>query len=99
MTCQSIMSATAERWDSIAVEGDIKAKDCSLRYRRDGRVLAVASIYRDLDSSKAEFAMEKGDGVMMLRNARGSRCAFCRTPIDRPMLALLLSHPTAPIWA
>ena len=49
----------AERWDSIAVEGDIKAKDCLLRYRRDGRVLAVASIYRDLDSLKAEFAMEQ----------------------------------------
>ncbi|MGB9389850.1 MAG: oxidoreductase C-terminal domain-containing protein, partial [Xanthobacteraceae bacterium] len=52
----------AERWDSIAVEGDIKAKDCLLRYRRDGRVLAVASIYRDLDSLKAEFAMEKATG-------------------------------------
>jgi NADPH-dependent 2,4-dienoyl-CoA reductase/sulfur reductase-like enzyme/nitrite reductase/ring-hydroxylating ferredoxin subunit len=49
----------AERWDSIAVEGDIKAKDCLLRYRRDGRVLAVASIYRDLDSLKAELAMEQ----------------------------------------
>ncbi|MGA8694009.1 MAG: FAD-dependent oxidoreductase [Xanthobacteraceae bacterium] len=48
-----------ERWDSIAVEGDIKAKDCLLRYRRDGRVLAVASIYRDLDSLKAELAMEQ----------------------------------------
>ena len=52
----------AESWDTIAVEGDIKAKDCLLRYRRDGRVLAVASIYRDLDSLKAEFAMEKATG-------------------------------------
>ena len=49
----------AERWDTIAVEGDIKAKDCLLRYRRDGRVLAVASVYRDLDSLKAELAMEQ----------------------------------------
>jgi len=49
----------AESWDVIAVEGDIKAKDCLLRYRRDGRVLAVASIYRDLDSLKAELAMEQ----------------------------------------
>jgi apoptosis-inducing factor 3 len=52
----------AERWDSIAVEGDIKAKDCLLRYRCDGRVLAVASIYRDLDSLKAELAMEQAAG-------------------------------------
>jgi NADPH-dependent 2,4-dienoyl-CoA reductase/sulfur reductase-like enzyme len=52
----------AERWDSIAVEGDVKARDCLLRYRRDGRVLAVASIYRDLDSLKAELAMEQAAG-------------------------------------
>ncbi len=49
----------AERWDTITVDGDIKAKDCLLRYRRDGRVLAVASIYRDLDNLKAELAMEQ----------------------------------------
>ena len=49
----------AERWDAIAVEGDVKAKDCLLRYRRDGRVLAAASIYRDLDNLKAELAMEQ----------------------------------------
>jgi NADPH-dependent 2,4-dienoyl-CoA reductase/sulfur reductase-like enzyme/nitrite reductase/ring-hydroxylating ferredoxin subunit len=52
----------AERWDTITVEGDIKAKDCLLRYRRDGRVLAVASIYRDLDNLKAELAMEQAVG-------------------------------------
>jgi hypothetical protein len=49
----------AERWDTITVEGDIKAKDCLLRYRRDGRVLAAASIYRDLDNLKVELAMEQ----------------------------------------
>jgi NADPH-dependent 2,4-dienoyl-CoA reductase/sulfur reductase-like enzyme len=52
----------AERWDSIAVEGDVKARDCLLRYRRDGRLLAVASIYRDLDNLKAELAMENEPG-------------------------------------
>jgi len=52
----------AERWDQISVEGDVKAKDCLLRYRRDGRVLAAASIYRDLDSLKAELAMEDATG-------------------------------------
>ncbi len=49
----------AETWDEIAVDGDIKAKDCVLRYKRAGRVLAVASIYRDLDSLKAELEMER----------------------------------------
>jgi NADPH-dependent 2,4-dienoyl-CoA reductase/sulfur reductase-like enzyme/nitrite reductase/ring-hydroxylating ferredoxin subunit len=50
----------AEQWDEIVVDGDIAAKDCLLRYKRGGRVLAVASIYRDLCSLQAELAMEQG---------------------------------------
>jgi NADPH-dependent 2,4-dienoyl-CoA reductase/sulfur reductase-like enzyme len=49
----------AETWDEIATEGDIAARDCVLRYKRNGRVLAVASIYRDADSLMAEAAMER----------------------------------------
>ena len=49
----------AESWDELAVEGDVAAKDCLLSYKRKGRVLAVASIYRDLDNLKAELAMER----------------------------------------
>src|SRR4051794_1788123 len=49
----------AENWDEIAIDGDIKAKDCLLRYKRKGRVLAVASINRDLDNLHAELAMEQ----------------------------------------
>jgi NADPH-dependent 2,4-dienoyl-CoA reductase/sulfur reductase-like enzyme/nitrite reductase/ring-hydroxylating ferredoxin subunit len=49
----------AETWDEIAIDGDIKGRDCVLRYKQKGRVLAVASIYRDVDSLKAEVAMEK----------------------------------------
>jgi NADPH-dependent 2,4-dienoyl-CoA reductase/sulfur reductase-like enzyme/nitrite reductase/ring-hydroxylating ferredoxin subunit len=48
----------AEKWDDIAIEGDI-AKDCILRYRRNGKILAVASIYRDRESLEAEIAMER----------------------------------------
>ena len=50
----------AEKWDEIAIDGAVAAKDCVLRYKSKGRVLAVASIYRDLDSLKAELAMEQG---------------------------------------
>jgi NADPH-dependent 2,4-dienoyl-CoA reductase/sulfur reductase-like enzyme/nitrite reductase/ring-hydroxylating ferredoxin subunit len=50
----------AEQWDEIAIDGDIDGKDCLLRYKRGGRVLAVASIFRDLESLKAELAMEQG---------------------------------------
>ncbi|RWE24951.1 MAG: pyridine nucleotide-disulfide oxidoreductase [Mesorhizobium sp.] len=49
----------AERWDEIAVEGDIAAKDCLLRFKREGRTLAVASIFRDIESLKAEMEMER----------------------------------------
>jgi D-arabinose 5-phosphate isomerase GutQ len=49
----------AEAWDDIAVEGDVAAKDCLMRFRKGGRTLAVASIFRDLESLKAELAMER----------------------------------------
>jgi NADPH-dependent 2,4-dienoyl-CoA reductase/sulfur reductase-like enzyme len=49
----------AEKWDEIRVEGSIAGRDCLVRYKRGGRVLAVASIYRDLASLQAELAMER----------------------------------------
>jgi apoptosis-inducing factor 3 len=48
----------AEKWDEIAVDGDIRSKDCLLRFKRDRRVLAVASIFRDVESLQAEVIME-----------------------------------------
>ena len=49
----------AERWDEIAIDGDIVTKDCMLLYKRDGRVLAAASIFRDAENLRAELAMER----------------------------------------
>jgi NADPH-dependent 2,4-dienoyl-CoA reductase/sulfur reductase-like enzyme/nitrite reductase/ring-hydroxylating ferredoxin subunit len=49
----------AEAWDEIAVDGDINARDCMLRFKQKGRVLAAVSIYRDVESLKAEVEMEK----------------------------------------
>jgi apoptosis-inducing factor 3 len=48
----------AEQWDKIEIDGDIAARDCLVRYRRNGKVLAVASIYRDGDSLKVEAEWE-----------------------------------------
>jgi NADPH-dependent 2,4-dienoyl-CoA reductase/sulfur reductase-like enzyme len=48
----------AEKWDEIAVEGDIMARDCVLRFKRNGRALAVASVFRDMESLEAERTME-----------------------------------------
>ena len=49
----------AEKWDAIEIDGDVMSRDCVVRYKQNGKVLAVASIYRDLDSLKAALAMEK----------------------------------------
>ena len=49
----------AEKWDEIAIDGGIAARDCVLKYKSNGRVLAVASIYRDLASLQAELSMEQ----------------------------------------
>ena len=48
----------AAAWDELVVEGDIRAKDCLLRFRRGGRLLAAASIFRDLESLQVEAEME-----------------------------------------
>ena len=48
----------AESWDAITIDGDIMKKDCLLRFRKDGRVAAVASIFRDLESLQSELMME-----------------------------------------
>lgn len=49
----------AEKWDNLVIEGDIRAKDCLLRFNREGRTLAVASIFRDVESLQAELEMER----------------------------------------
>jgi NADPH-dependent 2,4-dienoyl-CoA reductase/sulfur reductase-like enzyme len=51
----------AEAWDEIAVDGSIAGKDCLVRYKNKGRLLAIASIYRDVASLEAELAMEVAD--------------------------------------
>jgi NADPH-dependent 2,4-dienoyl-CoA reductase/sulfur reductase-like enzyme/nitrite reductase/ring-hydroxylating ferredoxin subunit len=49
----------ALKWDKIEIDGSVADRDCLLRYSHQGRVLAVSSIYRDIDHLKAEVAMER----------------------------------------
>ena len=51
----------AERWDELTVERSIAGKDCLARFKREGRTLAVASIFRDLQSLEAEVRMERDE--------------------------------------
>ena len=48
----------AEKWDNIAIDGDVEKKDCTVRYQQNGRTMAVVTIFRDLESLKAEAEME-----------------------------------------
>ncbi len=50
----------AQSWDELSVEGDIQARDCLVRFKRQGRLLAAATIFRDKESLLAEVAMEQG---------------------------------------
>lgn len=48
----------AEQYDRIEIDGDLGAHDCALRYLKDGKVLALATLFRDRASLEAEAAME-----------------------------------------
>jgi len=48
----------AEKWDTVDVDGDLAGQDCTVTYRRGGKVLAVATVGRDKASLEAEARME-----------------------------------------
>ena len=50
----------AESWDGIEQDGKISDLDVALRFRKGGRTLALATIFRGQESLKAELAMEQG---------------------------------------
>jgi apoptosis-inducing factor 3 len=52
----------AESYDDAQVEGDIAKRDGLVRLRRNGKALAVVSVFRDGESLKAEEAMERAAG-------------------------------------
>jgi NADPH-dependent 2,4-dienoyl-CoA reductase/sulfur reductase-like enzyme len=49
----------AEAWDSTEVVGAIQERDGLVRFRKDGRTLAVASISRDRENLAAELELEE----------------------------------------
>jgi apoptosis-inducing factor 3 len=55
----------AEQWDAVEVKGDIAARDCAVGYRRNGRLLALATISRDRESLETEVAMENAASARM----------------------------------
>ncbi|MGH7034462.1 MAG: NAD(P)/FAD-dependent oxidoreductase, partial [Stellaceae bacterium] len=50
----------ASSWDRLDQDGDPGARDVAVRFRKDGRTLAVATIFRGRESLEAERQMEQG---------------------------------------
>ena len=48
----------AQTWDELTIEGNIAGRDCAVRYRFKGRLLAIATINRDAQNLMAEETME-----------------------------------------
>jgi len=57
----------AEGWDRIDVAGDLAARDALVAYRSGGRIEAVATVYRDRDSLRAEDAFARDDQAALER--------------------------------
>lgn len=51
----------AERWDRAEIRGSFEARDALVAYREGGAIRAVASIYRDHASLRAEDALRRSD--------------------------------------
>lgn len=54
--CPMWVTQSNRMWD---VDSDPAAHDCAVSFWNNGRKLAVATIGRDLDSLRAEFAFEQ----------------------------------------
>lgn len=48
-------------WDQVVVDGSLADHNARVTFRSAGNVVAVATIFRDLESLRAELAMERGD--------------------------------------
>jgi len=57
----------AEVWDAVEVQGSLADRDASVVYRKAGKVLAVATVFRDGVSLAAEAAMEREDAAELAR--------------------------------
>lgn len=55
----------APRWDAVEVLGSIEGRDAAISYLRGGRVLAVATLNRDVASLRVEAAMRAKDDAAL----------------------------------
>jgi NADPH-dependent 2,4-dienoyl-CoA reductase/sulfur reductase-like enzyme/nitrite reductase/ring-hydroxylating ferredoxin subunit len=55
----------AAAWDGIEVQGSLADRNAAVVFRAAGKVLAVATVYRDRESLEAELAMELRDTALL----------------------------------
>ena len=61
----------AESWDAAQVAGSLPDRNALVAYRKGGRIVAVASVYRDRDSLLAEDALGRDDQPALEHLLRG----------------------------
>jgi NADPH-dependent 2,4-dienoyl-CoA reductase/sulfur reductase-like enzyme/nitrite reductase/ring-hydroxylating ferredoxin subunit len=49
----------AETWDDIRTDGSAERRDVAVRFERQGKLLALATIFRDEESLRTEIMMER----------------------------------------
>jgi len=53
----------AQQWDRVSVEGAAAKRDVAVRFSREGRLLALATLFRDEESLRTEVEMEDRGGA------------------------------------
>ena len=61
----------AERWDAIQVAGSIAKRDATVAYRLNGKIVAVATLFRDRESLHAEEAFARDDQAALEKLLKG----------------------------
>jgi 3-phenylpropionate/trans-cinnamate dioxygenase ferredoxin reductase subunit len=49
----------AMRWDAVEIDGSLRQRDCAVRFRANGRTLAMAAIGRDREALEEELSLER----------------------------------------
>lgn len=49
----------AERFDTVAIDGNLELRDCTITYLRGDRKFAAAVVHRELDGLRAEVEFER----------------------------------------
>ena len=54
----------AEHWDRVTIDGSLAERSAAVRFSRGGRLLAVATVFRDSECLETEVAMERAPGTL-----------------------------------